>query len=154
MRCQHCRREIPDNSTACEFCGNTIQIKSHQAPKNINLDNAPTSRQSSTYDRIQTERYYRQVNALNRNNASIAEGKSKATNCLVLGIISIISSLFTITFLVSIITGIIGIRMSIDAKNLGYDGGDRKAGFVLSVISVIISGCICGLILLGLLSYL
>ena len=56
-------------------------------------------------------------------------GQGAAVASLVLGIVGL--------FFAGIILGIIGLSMASKAKNAGYVGGLRTAGFVLSLISLV-----------------
>lgn len=64
-------------------------------------------------------------------------GRGAATASLVLGIISIASWFFGIGAFVGIITGIIGLICSSNAKREGYTGGMQTGGFVCSLIGLI-----------------
>ena len=67
-------------------------------------------------------------------------GKSAATASLVLGIISIVAMAtwtFGIGSCVGIITGIIGLICSSNAKREGYTGGMQTGGFICSLIGLI-----------------
>lgn len=63
-------------------------------------------------------------------------GKNNATASLVLGIVSVVC-LFFVSGLVSLILGIIGMLQAGKAKELGYQGDDRTAGYVLSLIGLV-----------------
>jgi hypothetical protein len=73
-------------------------------------------------------------------------GKSQAITSLVLGIIGNVFWLFGwwsgYATIGSLIIGIIGILMAINSKKMGYSGSIRTAGFVLSIISVIIGSLV------------
>ena len=56
-------------------------------------------------------------------------GKGAAVASLVLGIVGL--------FFAGIILGIIGLVMASSARNQGYMGGIRTAGFILSLLSLI-----------------
>ena len=64
-------------------------------------------------------------------------GKGKATASLVLGIISVVFWFMGWGALVSIVLGIVGLILASSAKKEGFEGGTRKAGFILSIIGVI-----------------
>lgn len=78
-------------------------------------------------------------NVQNNHNYNPADnnGKGKATASLVLGIISVVCWFFGYSALLSAILGIIGLIMASGAKKLGFEGGTRTAGFVLSLIGLI-----------------
>lgn len=64
-------------------------------------------------------------------------GKKAGTTSMILGIISVVCWFFGWSALVSIILGIIGLVQAKKSKEAGYEGGDRTAGFVLSIIGLI-----------------
>lgn len=64
-------------------------------------------------------------------------GKGAAIASLVLGIISIVTWFFGMGALIGLITGVIGLICASNAKNAGFVGGMRTAGFVCSLIGVI-----------------
>ena len=66
-------------------------------------------------------------------------GKNEAVASLVLGILSLICCFFAYSNILSIILGIIGLVLASTSKKYGYEGGIRTAGFVLSLIGLIIS---------------
>lgn len=67
------------------------------------------------------------------------KGKNMAIACLVLGIAGLVFTLL-INMLLGVIMGIIGLVLAGKAKRLGFVGGMRTAGFVMSLISVILGG--------------
>lgn len=64
-------------------------------------------------------------------------GKGQATASMVLGIIAVILWFFGYSSIISLILGIIGLILASKSKALGFDGGVRTAGFVLSLIGLI-----------------
>ena len=64
-------------------------------------------------------------------------GKGQAVASLVLGIIGVVLWFFGYSALVSVILGIIGLVLAGNAKKAGYVEGMQKAGFILSLISLI-----------------
>ena len=68
---------------------------------------------------------------MNENN-TVVPGKGAATASLVLGILSVV--------FVSFVMGIIGLVLAASSKKAGFTGGTRTAGFVLSLIGLIIGG--------------
>ena len=64
-------------------------------------------------------------------------GRGAAIGSMVLGIISVVFWFFGWGALVSIICGIVGLVLATKAKNEGYYGGIRTAGFVCSLIGII-----------------
>lgn len=63
-------------------------------------------------------------------------GKKFAITSLILGIASIVFCFFGISSVVSVGAGIVGIIMAIKAKNEGFVGGMRTAGFVTSIVGL------------------
>ena len=63
-------------------------------------------------------------------NGGSQPGKGAAIASMVLGIVGM--------FIAGIILGIIGLAMASKAKNEGYTGGMRTAGFVLSLLSLVL----------------
>ena len=64
-------------------------------------------------------------------------GKGAATASLVLGIVSVVFWFFGMGAIVGLITGIIGIICSVNAKKAGFVGGIQTAGLVCSIIGVV-----------------
>ncbi len=64
----------------------------------------------------------------------------KAVAALVLGIIACASVLTGVGAIVGVILGIIGIVLARKAKNAGNTEGICKAGFILSIIGLCVSG--------------
>ncbi len=64
-------------------------------------------------------------------------GKNIAIASMVLGIISVICWIFGVAAFISVITGIIGLVLSSNAKKQGFKGSFQTAGFVLSLIGLI-----------------
>lgn len=69
-------------------------------------------------------------------------GQGAATGSLVCGIIAVVCWFFGITTIGSLILGIIGLVLASKAKKEGYVGGMRTAGFVLSLIGVIVGAIV------------
>lgn len=63
-------------------------------------------------------------------------GKSLATASMVLGIVGLVFTFF-INGLIGLILGIIGLVLAGKAKQQGFEGSMRTAGFIMSLISVI-----------------
>lgn len=72
------------------------------------------------------------------------QGESNATASLVLGIIG---AVFGFTGLIPFVLGIIGIVQSNKAKKMGCNNSSATAGFILSLISVIVGGIAVAVIL-------
>lgn len=64
-------------------------------------------------------------------------GKGAATASMVLGIISVVLWFFGYSAIVSVILGVVGLILAGNAKKVGFMGGIRTAGFVLSLIGLI-----------------
>ena len=71
-----------------------------------------------------------------------------AIACMVLGIAGLVFTLF-INTLLGVIMGIVGLVLAGKAKRLGFVGGMRTAGFVTSLISVILGGILLVLALVA-----
>ena len=69
-------------------------------------------------------------------------GQGAATGSLVCGIIAVVCWFFGYTTIISLILGIIGLVMASKAKREGYTGGMRTAGFVLSLMGVIVGAIV------------
>lgn len=78
-----------------------------------------------------TEKYGEKMDELEK------KGENNATASLVLGIIG---AIFGFTGVIPFVLGIIGLVQSNKAKNSGCNNSSSTAGFVLSLISVIIGG--------------
>ena len=76
------------------------------------------------------------------------KGKNMAIACMVLGIAGLVFTLF-INTLLGVIMGIVGLVLAGKAKRLGLVGGMRTAGFVTSLISVILGGILLVLALVA-----
>ena len=69
-------------------------------------------------------------------------GKGAAIGSLVCGIISIILSFFSVSSIVGLILGIVGLILASSSKKAGYNEGLRTAGFVVSLIGTIFGALI------------
>ena len=65
------------------------------------------------------------------------QGQSHATASLVLGIIAVVCWFFGYSAVISLVCGFIGITLAGKAKEEGFEGGTRTAGFILSLIGLI-----------------
>ena len=82
--------------------------------------------------------------------------KGAATGSMVLGIVGLVVALFIFGPL-GLILGIVGLVMVAKAKNEGFEGGMRTAGFVLSILAIVFGAislvacvaCTAGLGILG-----
>ena len=66
-------------------------------------------------------------------------GKGQAITSLVLGILSVVFSFLGISLL-AVICGIIGLLCANSAKKVGFSGGMRTAGFVISIVGLAFGG--------------
>lgn len=64
-------------------------------------------------------------------------GQNDAVVSLVLGILSVVLWFFGYSSFLSIVLGVLGLVYASKSKRLGFNGGIRTAGFVLSLIGVI-----------------
>ncbi len=78
----------------------------------------------------------------NNNMNNNVPGKGAATGSLVCGIISVVIAWFGWGAIAGIVVGIIGLVLATNAKKAGFDGGMRTAGFVLSLIGLILSAVV------------
>lgn len=69
--------------------------------------------------------------------AKTPQGRSQATASLVLGIIAVVLWFFGWSSSISVVLGIIGLVLANKSKALGFNGGIRTAGFVLSLVGLI-----------------
>ena len=69
-------------------------------------------------------------------------GKGQAIACLVCGIVSVICWFFGWSALASVVLGIVGIVLAGNAKKAGYVGGMRTAGFVLSIVGLVVGAVV------------
>ena len=69
-------------------------------------------------------------------------GKGLAVGSLVCGIIGLAFVWFGISAIISLIVGIVGIILSVNAKKQGYVGGMNTAGLVMSIISAALGGIV------------
>lgn len=64
-------------------------------------------------------------------------GQNDAVVSLVLGILSVVLWFFGYSSILSVVLGVVGLVYASKSKRLGFQGGIRTAGFVLSLIGVI-----------------
>ncbi len=69
-------------------------------------------------------------------------GKGLAIASLVLGILSVVLWFFGVTSVGSLVLGIVGLILASIAKSQGNRSGMRTAGFILSLIGVIVGAII------------
>ncbi|MCI5924310.1 MAG: hypothetical protein SOR38_02630 [Oscillospiraceae bacterium] len=69
-------------------------------------------------------------------------GKGLAVGALVCGIVGLVFVWFGYSALISLIVGIVGIILSVNAKKQGFIGGMNTAGLVMSIISAALGGIV------------
>lgn len=69
-------------------------------------------------------------------------GKGLAIGSLVCGIVGLVFVWFGYSALISLIAGIVGIILSVNAKKQGFVGGMNTAGLVMSIISAALGGIV------------
>lgn len=69
-------------------------------------------------------------------------GKGLAIGSLVCGIVGLVFVWFGYSALISLIAGIVGIILSVNAKKQGFVGGMNIAGLVVSIISAALGGIV------------
>ena len=69
-------------------------------------------------------------------------GKGLAIGSLVCGIVGLVFVWFGYSALISLIAGIVGIILSVNAKKQGFVGGMNTAGLVVSIISAALGGIV------------
>ncbi len=76
----------------------------------------------------------------NTNTPELTKGKNLATISLVLGICgTVLSILFYLPgAILGLGAGIVGLILSMKSKTLGFVGGMRTAGFILSIIAMVL----------------
>ena len=130
MICPKCGKECSDEVNFCDNCGTALTSSSAVIPGN----DVPVSYNPQNYSQPGTNPYqYNQYNNTVPINGPVP-GKGKATASLVLGILSF--------FFVPVILGIIGLVLSCQSKKEGYQSGVRTAGFVTSLIGLILGSFI------------
>lgn len=129
MYCRKCGEKLKDDALFCEICGSRI---SEENEIKENPERNIETTENASNDAISDE-------TIEDASASATEvpGQSQATGSLVLGILSISGWFFGYTAILSFILGIIGIAQASKSKNLGFTGGTRTAGFVLSILGLI-----------------
>lgn len=149
MYCPKCGQQNKDGARFCAFCGEPLGGNS----------TAQNSGQGSGYSNNSPYDSYGQGNGYNTSgydyngggyggyNGQIPAngqqpGSGKATASLVLGIIGIVFWFFGWGVIISLIFGIIGIILSASAKKDGNTSGINTAGFVLSLISLIVGAIV------------
>lgn len=149
MQCPSCRKEIPDDSNNCIYCGAQISSQTRSRTYSNSTLSQGAYEETNQYAKSEAvQRYERQVNALYQDRNTVRtpqppqEGRGFAKASLVLGIIG--TALFLTSWFAFILGGT-GIVFSVVSYNKGCSGGVRTAGLVLSIIATIL-GAIIGII--------
>ncbi len=148
MYCRKCGEKLKDDALFCEMCGTRISTENEMEENDKQNLVAPASDEQKMNENMEasfetTENT--QSNAVFDETADDAAyayaaeipGQAQATGSLILGILSISGWFFGYTAILSFILGIIGIAQASKSKNLGFTGGTRTAGFVLSILGLV-----------------
>ena len=122
MFCQKCGSQLQENSMFCVNCGASV------TPAAQNVD-------TTSYGHQYPDNYHNHNYQNNVVHTGSIPGKGKAIASLVLGICAIV---LPIPFL-DIILAIVGLFMAASAKKEGFSGGIQTAGFVCSLVGLILS---------------
>lgn len=120
--CPSCGQRMEEGDVFCGNCGARLDVTAAAAApvRNTERDNGAVVVQNNTATAQNPE-----------------AGKSAATASLVLGIVAVVCWFFGYSAIISVICGFIGMTLAGKAKNEGFEGGTRTAGFVLSLIGLI-----------------
>lgn len=80
-------------------------------------------------------------------NNDYVPGKNEATASMVLGIIAVVCMFLSWFSIVAVGCSIAGLVLASKSKKLGYMGGNRTAGFVLSLIALILGSIVFACVL-------
>ena len=83
-----------------------------------------------------------QMNPNNQNPSGDQPGKGAAIASLVCGLVAVICWFFGWSAIASVVLGIVGLVLAASAKKAGYTGGMRTAGFILSIIGLIVGAIV------------
>jgi len=122
MFCQKCGSQLQENSMFCANCG----ASATPIPQNADTTSCGHQYSNNSYN------HNHQNNVVH---TGPIPGKGKAVASLVLGICAIV---LPIPFL-DVILAIIGLFMAASAKKEGFSGGLQTAGFVCSLVGLILS---------------
>lgn len=129
--CPGCGREVDsEKETYCKYCGTKLKTtgKYYDEPT-IPVDE-PNVIDVFVDDKPKTYSY-------SESSLKSEPGKNAAIAALVLGIISLVFWFMGALAILSTLLGVIGLVLSVKAKNEGYVSGVRTAGYVCSLIAVI-----------------
>ena len=122
MICQNCKTEIPDDVVFCPHCGQKISSEETSADHTAPAEDVEHSQ--------------------NLQNSSEEPGRGKATASMVLGIVAVVFFFTGLGAIVSVVCGIIGLVISNQSKAEGTSSAVRTAGFVLSLIGLIVGAIV------------
>lgn len=144
MYCKKCGKKLSDDALFCEMCGTRVSAREElRENEDIAVSSESCGENSETASEIAEPVEKNSESTAAVENAGAAAytpeipGQSQATASLVLGILSIVGWFFGYSAILSFIFGLIGIVEASKSKRLGYYGGTRIAGLVLSIIGLI-----------------
>lgn len=130
--CSNCGAEIPEGTKFCPNCGAAVKIQP--------VTGTQTGAQGASGNQAQNN--YNQGNsyqpAAYKSSSSGEEGHGLAIGSLVCGIIGVVCWFFGAGSFLSIILGIVGLVLAGNSKKSGNSEGVRTAGFILSLIALIV----------------
>ena len=116
--CKQCGSELENGAKFCPKCGAAVEGDAVAKPA------SPTSSESRQQPEVKVK--------------SADAGHGLAIGSLVCGIIGIVLWFFGYTCLISVVLGIVGLVLAGNAKKEGNTEGIRTAGFIVSLIALII----------------
>ena len=116
--CKQCGSELENGAKFCPKCGAAVEGDAVAKPA------SPTSSESRHQPEVKAK--------------SADAGHGLAIGSLVCGIIGIVLWFFGYTCLISVVLGIVGLVLAGNAKKEGNTEGIRTAGFIVSLIALII----------------
>ena len=116
--CKQCGSELENGAKFCPKCGAAVEGDAVAKPA------SPTSSESRQQPEVKAK--------------SADAGHGLAIGSLVCGIIGIVLWFFGYTCLISVVLGIVGLVLAGNAKKEGNTEGIRTAGFIVSLIALII----------------
>lgn len=145
MYCKRCGKKLSDDALFCEMCGTRVSALSELGENEYaaaSSESCGENSENASESAGQVEKGSESVAAVeNAGNATAhapeIPGQSQGTASLVLGILSIVGWFFGYSAILSFILGLIGIVEASKSKRIGYYGGTRIAGLVLSIIGFI-----------------
>ena len=116
--CKQCGSELENGAKFCPKCSAAVEGDAVAKPA------SPTSSESRQQPEVKAK--------------SADAGHGLAIGSLVCGIIGIVLWFFGYTCLISVVLGIVGLVLAGNAKKEGNTEGIRTAGFIVSLIALII----------------